>query len=262
MSKIRLYTVIMFATCLLVTGCGQGGAGAEDKEYLVRNVIDGDTIELANGRKVRYIGIDTPETMKRKGRGWIFDPEAFAVAAKEYNRFLVSGKKVALEFDIVREDKYGRWLAYVYVGDTMANAELIREGYALLYTFPPNVKYMDFFLKAQEEARQDAKGLWGALEVISPDVAGDCAEKYRIVRGLVTNIHVSPRKIFLNFGRDRERYLTAVIYSSNLPLFAKKGIDPSGYYRGKYVEVVGKIEDKNGPRMIIDNPSQIKVIGE
>ncbi len=253
--------VVFLITSLFIAGCVQGGAdpGAGDKEYLVRNVVDGDTIELANGRKVRYIGIDTPETMKREGGTWIFEPEAFATAAKDYNRSLVFGKKVTLEFDMTKKDKYGRWLAYVHIDDKMANAELLKEGYATVYTFPPNVKYVDLFLEAQKEARRNKKGFWAALEAISPDAAGDHVGEYCIIKGPVTGIRVSPHMILLNFGPDRGKYLTAVIFSRNIPLFTEKGIDPSSHYGGKYVEVVGKIEYKNGPRMIIDNPSQIKV---
>ncbi|MFH1665557.1 MAG: thermonuclease family protein [Candidatus Omnitrophota bacterium] len=147
--------------CIPCPGENVDGGG----EYRVARVIDGDTIELANGRRVRYIGIDTPETMRKRGRVWEFAPERFAVEAKEYNRALVSGKVVRLEFDRVKEDKYGRWLAYVYDADnTMVNAELLRKGYAVLYTIPPNDKHMDLLIAAQEDARRNGLGLWKDLK--------------------------------------------------------------------------------------------------
>ncbi len=262
LGKLRFFAALLFATCFIVTGCGGEDVLGGSREFSVRNVVDGDTIELSSGRKVRYVGIDTPETMKRgSGGNWTFDPEEFAVEAKEYNRSLVTGKIVTLEFDTVTEDKYGRGLAYVYVDDKMINAELVRKGYATVYTFPPNVKHVDMLMEVQEDARRSGRGLWGSLKKIPPHAADEYVGKYGIVRGPIVDVHVAPRMIFLNFGRDRHKDLTAVIYASNIPLFERKKINPAVFYRGKDVEIVGKVKYKNGPRMIIDNPSQIKVIG-
>jgi micrococcal nuclease len=121
----------------------------------VIRVIDGDTIELEGGVKVRYIGIDTPETVHPSKPVQFMGKEASA-----FNRQLVEGKDVRLEYDVQRTDKYGRTLAYVYVGDTFVNAELVKQGYAQIMTIPPNVKYQDLFLKLQKEAREAKLGLW------------------------------------------------------------------------------------------------------
>ncbi|MEA3489908.1 MAG: thermonuclease family protein [Candidatus Omnitrophota bacterium] len=251
-------------TAIFITGCAKSSAGfgVQDKEYLVRNVIDGDTIELSNGKHVRYIGIDTPETMKKVGTGWLFEPETYGVAAKEYNRELVYGKKVTLEFDMDKTDRHGRWLAYVYVGDTMANLELVEKGYAIVYTFPPNVRYFDRLLEAQEEARRGKRGIWGEVKEISQNKARENTGRFCAIKGIITNISVSSRKIYLNFGDDPEKDLTALIFTGNLPLFAKEGIAPATDYKGRHVEVVGKIEDDRGPVMIIDNPTQIRLIAD
>lgn len=123
--------------------------------YFVKYVVDGDTIVLDNGEKVRYIGVDTPEIHHpKKGVEWL------GREAAEFNRKLVEHKTVRLEFDVEIRDKYGRILAYVYTGDTFVNAELVKEGYAQAYTFPPNVRYTDLFLKLQREARGQRLGLW------------------------------------------------------------------------------------------------------
>ncbi len=261
-NRLRSYFGIFLITSLLATGCIKNGPAAKQDGYFVRNVIDGDTIKLADGRSVRYIGIDTPEAMKRRGKNWEFDPEPYAVAAKEYNRELVSGKRVRLEYDVEKQDKYGRWLAYVHVDDNvMINSELLRQGLAVLYTFPPNVKYMDLLLEAQNEARRNKRGLWGSLKGIAAEKAYENTGKgFCAVRGAVTDIYVAADRVFLNFGQDRKKGLTAVIYSRNIAFFRAQGIDPAIYYKGRNVEVVGKIEYKRGPRMVIDNPSQITVI--
>ena len=126
----------------------------------MQRVVDGDTVELMDGRHVRYIGVDTPETRRRIGDRWVEDPQPFAREASAMNRKLVEGKSVRLEYDVERFDKYGRTLAYVSVGDVMVNDELLRRGYAKLMTIPPNVKYVDRFRAALLEAREARRGLW------------------------------------------------------------------------------------------------------
>lgn len=126
----------------------------------VTKIIDGDTIELSGGRRLRYIGIDTPEVRRKAGNSFIYDPQPFSLEAKDYNRKLVKGKNVRIEFDIEKADRYGRLLGYCYVGDIFVNAELVKEGYAKLYTFPPNVKHIDLLRQMQKEAHKQRKGLW------------------------------------------------------------------------------------------------------
>jgi len=126
---------------------------------LVTKVIDGDTIWVdVSGKsyKVRYIGMDTPETVHP------FKPvEYFGKEASQKNTELVRSKTVYLEKDVSEKDKYGRLLRYVWTDDvTMVNAELVRLGYAYSYTYPPDVKYQDLFLLLQREARENSRGLW------------------------------------------------------------------------------------------------------
>ena len=125
--------------------------------FLVIRVIDGDTIELENGQRVRYIGIDTPETV---------DPrkavQCFGVEATHRNKQLVEGKRVRLEKDVSKTDKYGRLLRYVYVGDVFVNQELVERGYAHASTYPPDVKFQSQFTEAEQRARDTKRGLWGA----------------------------------------------------------------------------------------------------
>ena len=126
----------------------------------VVRVVDGDTIHVRLGdriEKVRYIGVNTPELHHpRKGE----EPGGRAAAA--VNRELVSGRRVRLELDAQSRDRYGRLLAYVWVADTMINAELVRRGFAQVMTVPPNVRHQTLFLELQREAREAGRGLWGA----------------------------------------------------------------------------------------------------
>ncbi len=124
----------------------------------VVRVVDGDTIHVRIGarvEKVRYIGVNTPE-VHHPTRG----EEPGGREAAEVNRRLVEGQAVRLELDVQERDRYGRLLAYVWIGDLMINAELVRLGYAQVMTIPPNVRYQEVFLKLQREAREAGRGLW------------------------------------------------------------------------------------------------------
>ncbi len=124
----------------------------------VVKVVDGDTIHVqVNGRveKVRYIGVNTPEVHHPTKGEEFGGREAAAV-----NRDLVTGQHVRLELDVQERDRYGRLLAYVWVGEVMINAELVRRGYAQVMTVPPNVRHQSMFLALQREARQAGRGLW------------------------------------------------------------------------------------------------------
>ena len=119
-------------------------------------VIDGDTIEVSGNRIVRYIGIDTPETV---------DPrkpvQCFAQEATAKNKELVNEKIVYLEKDVSETDKYDRLLRYVWLDkEVMVNEVLLREGYAQVSTFTPDVKYQERFISAQKDARDNNRGLW------------------------------------------------------------------------------------------------------
>lgn len=124
----------------------------------VIRVIDGDTIEIEGGQKVRYIGIDTPETVHPS------EPVGcYGVEASNKNKELVLNKEVRLEKDISETDIYGRLLRYVFVGDLMVNELLVREGYAQSSSYPPDIKYQHKFIEAQRLAREEGKGLWGSI---------------------------------------------------------------------------------------------------
>ena len=127
----------------------------------VKYVIDGDTIELENGQKVRYIGIDTPELHHPQK-----PVQCYGQEAKDENVKLVLGKEIILKKDISETDKYGRLLKYIFVPTDASpegmfvNEYLVKEGFAHMATFPPDVAYADVFRKAQNEAIMNEKGLW------------------------------------------------------------------------------------------------------
>jgi micrococcal nuclease len=125
----------------------------------VTRVVDGDTVEVdyAGGTEdVRYIGIDTPESVKPDT-----PVQCYALAASHFNERLVEGRRVRLDFDAERRDDYGRLLAYVHLGDTFVNAELVRRGYARTLEIAPNTRFADLFDRLEQEAADAGRGLWG-----------------------------------------------------------------------------------------------------
>ncbi|MCK5204600.1 MAG: thermonuclease family protein, partial [Desulfobacterales bacterium] len=135
--------IVITFVCLLFIQSQQ--AGSADTWHKVRWVSDGDTIVLDNGFKVRYIGINTPELEHADHK-----EEPYGEAAKRFNASLVNRKKVRLEFDKERTDKYKRFLAYVFLRDgTFVNAEILSNGYAYLLVHRPNMKYNSILLKSQ-----------------------------------------------------------------------------------------------------------------
>ena len=150
----------VLAALVLVLAWAMGVPAVEHPalEAVVARIVDGDTIHVRIGgrmEKVRYIGVNTPEVHHpTKGA------EPGGREASEQNRALVTGKRVRLELDVQERDRYGRLLAYVWVGELMINAELVRLGYAQVMTIPPNVRYQGLFLKLQRDAREAGRGLW------------------------------------------------------------------------------------------------------
>lgn len=149
------------------------GINSKDVPCRVVHVSDGDTFRcmLSSGEeiKVRLIGVDTPEShanpkAERDSRRSGIDLEDMIKMGQEAYRFtkgLIDKKTVYLETDVQLTDRYGRILAYVWLDrERMLNEVLVREGYAQVYTIPPNVKYQERFLKAQRMAREEGKGFW------------------------------------------------------------------------------------------------------
>jgi micrococcal nuclease len=149
-SKVWLLAIIPF---LIVPLCACSPVpGTATVTATVSRVIDGDTITIDAGQRVRYIGIDTPEVYPQ--------PEAFGMEAWQANRELVEGKNVRLERDVSETDRYGRLLRYVYVGDLLVNAELVRLGLAEARAYPPDTKYQELLEQMEEEAREAGRGMW------------------------------------------------------------------------------------------------------
>ncbi len=164
--------VALLGLGLVCAGCGGGGGGeptptAHSIEARVVRVVDGDTIVASvegDDQYVRYIGVDTPETVKPGAPVQCYGPQA-----SEENHRLVEGRTVRLVFDRERRDDYGRLLAYVYAGaehgtkgSRFVNATLVRRGYARTLTIAPNTAHVRLLGRLQARAGGAGRGLWGA----------------------------------------------------------------------------------------------------
>lgn len=160
-NRLLYYSIILFS----LISCNSTTEKIEDKgivkTFAVKKIVDGDTFWLYNGtedgEKIRLIGVDAPESRNafKKKIGY------YGKESKIYLTNLLKGKRVKLEYDVDNTDQYGRTLAYVYLEDgTFVNADLIKNGYAMVMTVPPNVKYAEEFVRLQQEARENNRGLW------------------------------------------------------------------------------------------------------
>lgn len=132
--------------------------------YTIKKVIDGDTVTIDDGSekgiRVRLIGINAPEPRNYKHRR----EEPYGKEASKFLKEMLQDKKVYLEYDIEQQDQYGRDLAYLFLEDgTFVNDSMLKAGYAEVMTFPPNVKYVDRFVKSQQEAKAAKRGIWSDL---------------------------------------------------------------------------------------------------
>ena len=230
----------------------------EYRDADVVRVIDGDTIVITGGERIRYIGIDAPEVN-----------EVFYQEAKDKNRELVEGKNIRFVVcKYEQRDNYGRLLAWVYTGDIFVNELLVKEGYAKIFIIPPcGTEKQEEFKNYEKEAKDKGLGLWvmdGKLteqneKPIHAETAAQYIGKTKAVSGKVINVFDRGKAIFLNFGADYKKDFTAVIFNKDIGRFKGKGIDPVNFYKGKEVFVIGKIIEYNGPEIVVKNPSQIKI---
>lgn len=159
-----LVLLLLVALVLLRPWESLDGLGRDEPpataNVVVTRVVDGDTVEVrldGQTEDVRYIGVDTPETVKPGAPVDCFGPQASA-----FNHRLVEGRRVRLVFGVEPRDVYGRLLAYVYLDDRFVNAELVRRGLARTLTIPPNDRYAERLKRFEIAASRAGRGLWGA----------------------------------------------------------------------------------------------------
>lgn len=218
--------------------------------YLVKKVFDGDTILLSNGQKVRFLGVNTPEVAGRNK-----DAEAGGEEAKVWLRRRLEHKKVRLEADVEKQDKYGRTLAHVFTEDRQhVNLELVQRGLAAVNIYPPNLKYVDSLLAAQQQAEHAGLGIWRYRDYAPQDYQAltDDYHGWKRITGRIHGLKKTAKYSYLQFS-DR---VAVRIENKLLPLF------PSlSKYVGKEVEArAWAIKHKDRFVLPVRHPGELKVL--
>ena len=218
----------------------------------LRHIIDGDTLVLQDGKKLRLIGIDTPE-LARKGR----PAEHGALRALSYLSELLGAKdRLRLKYGPERHDRHGRLLAHLFLADgSNVQASLLGKGLAVPLNIPPNILFSDCYERHAREARATQQGLWKLPEhqmirakALHPDSRG-----FRIVRGEVSRVGFSTSAVWLNLGEQ----LAIRIRKDELSYLPELNLDR---LVGKEVEVRGILYQRNKQlRVSVRHGNDLKV---
>jgi len=229
---------------------------------IVKYVYDGDTFTTTDGKKVRLLNINTPETAKKNKPS-----EPFAIDAKKQLQKLIDKKEVILKFDEEKQDKYKRILAYVYLKDgTFVNKEMLKSGFSHLYSFPNNTSKFDELKTAEDYARNKKLGVWNHNRWQTQDAnSTKPVEKFRFGKyqtfdGRVVGITKVKNKTFLNFGHNWRNDFSVEIHDKYLKYFTKKNINPETAYANKKLRVRGILRPVNGSLISVTHPQQIEIL--
>lgn len=219
--------------------------------YRVEKVYDGDTILLSDGRKVRFLGINTPEVA---GRNKAEEPGG--QQAKAWLKQLLENKKVTLQGDVEKQDKYQRTLAYVFTEDKLhVNLELVKRGLATVNIYPPNLKYVDTLLTAQQSAEQAGRGLWVYPEYAPlpfQNLDDSNYHGWKRISGRIKAVKQTTKNSYLQFS-DTVAVQVPVEFAGLFP--------PLESYVGKQIEARGWVH-KSGHRLalLVRHPGETKIL--
>lgn len=221
--------------------------------FKVKTVYDGDTVELEDGRKIRFLGINTPEVQHR-------DKQADA-GGDEAKRWLIDAlknSKVRLEISAEKTDKYGRTLAHLFTENKQhINLQLVEAGLAAVSIYPPNLSYVNELVSAENQAEHAKRGIWGRPEyAVMPlsQLTETGHSGWTRLAGKVVNIRKTRKSTYLEFAPVSGQAFEARIENKWLDLFPD--IDS---YRDKTIEMRGWLNKSKGSfSMLIRHPSAIK----
>ena len=255
-----LFFVLLAANPFSSRAQGMGGLDNQGSAK-VTMVIDGDTIWLDDGRKVRLVGIQAPELAFGRED---FKPNPFGEIAKKQMETLSLGKSVTIYTGTATTDRHGRTLGHVVINDenkTWLQGEMLRLGMAHVYTFADNRALANEMLEIEKTARKNNTGIWAneIYKIISNDESANYVGTYRLVEGKVLSAQKVGTRVYLNFGPVWRTDFTILIEKDGLKMFAKNNIDPLAF-QGKNVRIRGWLKNKNGPMIVATHPEQIEII--
>jgi len=232
----------------------------------VRSVLDGDTLFLKSGLKVRLSAIQAPKLpLGRAG----FEAWPLAEESKAALQALTDGKSLQLYYGGERRDRYDRALAQTYTladdgtKDVWLQEEMVRLGMARVYTWPDTFQDSEKLYAAEIKARETKRGIWSnnyyRIRSPEPDILAQDIDSYQIVQGIVTSTADVRGQVYLNFGANYKTDFTIAIAKRDRKRFEKAGLDPLGL-EGATVRVRGWIELSNGPIVWLDHPERLEVL--
>lgn len=247
----HLFSTVAFAASVEDRLAAGGGA-------TVAAVVDGDTVTLDDGRQVRLVGIQAPKLpLGRPG----FSAWPLADEARRKVVELTLGKAVRLAYGGARQDRYGRALAHLFVGDgTWVQGEMLRAGLARVYTFADNRALAADMYVLEGAARDARRGIWNDPFYRIRD-AGDVGRDvgtFQVVEGRVFRAARVRSRVFLNFAEDWKHDFTILVAATLLPTFETAGVDLLGL-AGRRVRVRGWVKEWNGPMIEATHPEQIEL---
>ena len=240
---------------------GAFDALAPGGEAVVAEVIDGDTVVLADGRQVRLVGIQAPKLPLGRPD---FVPWPLADRAKAALADIALGRTVGLGFGGRRMDRHGRWLAHLLApGGVWVQGELLTRGLARVYSFADNRALAEEMLALEGAARDAGRGIWADpfYRVRAPEEADAETDSFQLVEGRVLSAVVVRGRGYLNFGPDWRSDFTLAIDPQSRRLFEAEGRAVESY-TGLRVRARGWLKSFNGPMIEITHPEQIEVLSE
>jgi len=223
-----------------------------DQYAIVKQVYDGDTVKLSDGKKIRLVGINTPEMNYKTGT-----PQPYAKKAKIFLKQKVLKQKIGIRFGNDKKDRHGRLLAHIFLNDGLnLQQALLKNGLAVNIAIPPNLWQQDCYKDAENEARILNKGIWKnhSNNIVNAWQINKTQTGFQFVKGTITDIQQDKKTIWLKLSNK----LSIRIYKRNLPYFKNLNIER---LKNKRVIVRGWINyHKKRYFMTIGHPNALQVL--
>lgn len=257
---------------LVLMGTPAAAELVRDGAGVVREVVDGDTVILEDGREIRLVGIQAPKLPlgRPNFREWPLAREAKAALEE-----MVKGKRVTLSFGGRRRDRHRRWLAHLHLdggsgrngNEISASAthwvqgQLLSRGLARVYSFADNRTAIAEMLARERAARAARRGIWGHAyyRILDTQTAGRRLNSFQLVEGRILVVAPTRSRTYLNFGQNWRTDFTIAIERRNLRNFEDRGRNLVEL-AGKRVRVRGWLKRRNGPMITVTHPEQIEVL--
>lgn len=259
---LRLPLLLLIATLCLPASLARSGELVRDAVAHAIDIVDGDTLVLADGREVRLVGLQAPKLPlgRRNFRSW-----PLAEEAKQALADIALGRELVLAYGGARQDRHQRLLAHLFRADDdlWVQGEMLRRGMARVYSFPDNRAAVADMLALEGEARAARRGIWAHpyYRILDHREAGGHIDSFQLVEGRVFKAERRGARLYLNFAADFRSDFTIVIERRGLRLFEAVDFDPLTL-QGRTVRVRGWLKEWNGPMIEATHPEQIEVLEE